>query len=89
MDACPACTASLVRHGKIHCTSPTCVWVKCTSCLVVIDNNTKAYSSEKPLMWGNPDRYLKGGESVCQPPSTPKSSETKHSPSTTQTDQQP
>lgn len=60
MDSCPACTASLTRHGKIHCTSPTCVWVKCTSCGVKIDSNTKAYSKDGTL-WGNPDGYLKAG----------------------------
>jgi hypothetical protein len=58
MDACPACTASLVRHGKIHCTSPTCVWVKCTTCGVSIDSNTAAYYRGGTL-WGNPEGYLK------------------------------
>lgn len=85
MDACPACTASIIRHSKLHCTSPGCVWLICTTCMSTIDKETGAYN--KPGIWGNPDGYLKGGESVCQPPNTPKPNAPKPSPSTKPTDQ--
>lgn len=61
MDACPACTASLRRNGKVHCASRTCVWITCTSCHVTIDSNTEAYYRAGSI-WGNPDRYLKAKE---------------------------
>ena len=60
MDACPACTASLRRQGKVHCASPTCVWITCTSCGVRIDSNTQTYYREG--IWENPDHYLKAKE---------------------------
>lgn len=63
MDSWPACTASLRRNGKVHCTSATCVWIKCTSCDVTIDSNTKAYN-RAGIIWGNPDGYLKTTEGL-------------------------
>jgi hypothetical protein len=51
MESCPACTASLTRNGKLHCTSPGCVWLICTKCMSTIDNETGAYN--RPGIWGN------------------------------------
>jgi ferredoxin-like protein FixX len=61
MDSCPACTASLRRNGRLHCTSRYCTWLICTTCHVTIDADTEAYWDEPHLIWGNPDGYLKAG----------------------------
>lgn len=58
MVSCPACTASLTQHGKPHCTSQGCVWVKCTKCTCTIDTEVEAYFRGTTL-WGNPDGYIK------------------------------
>jgi hypothetical protein len=62
MDACPACTASLRRRGKLHCTSPTCPWIICLTCGATINVDTEAYWNAKQMIWGNPDGYLKAAE---------------------------
>jgi len=59
MDSCPACTASLVRNGKVHCPSPTCVWIKCGTCKTVIDTDSARYWDNERLVWGDHDGYLK------------------------------
>gem|GEM_PF-3846825 len=56
MNACPACTASM-RDAKLHCTSPSCVWLRCGKCGCRVDNDTGTYYG--PTIWGNPDGYIK------------------------------
>jgi ferredoxin-like protein FixX len=59
MDACPACSGSLLRKGSTHCTSPTCSWIHCGTCNVNIDADTGNYWDGPHLIWGNEDGYLK------------------------------
>ena len=56
MDACPACTASM-RDGKLHCTSPGCVWLVCGKCKSRINNENGTYYGAR--IWGNPNGYIK------------------------------
>jgi hypothetical protein len=61
MDACPACTASLARRGKPHCTSPNCIWLTCLACGTRIAPDLETYYrvSDTSVIWGNGEGYLK------------------------------
>jgi hypothetical protein len=46
-----------MRDAKLHCTSPTCVWLRCGKCGCRVDNDTGTYYG--PTIRGTPDGYIK------------------------------